>query len=332
MKSPILAASNLNRAFRLPRTTLGGARPILHAVRDVNIEVAEGETLGIVGESGSGKTTLAHMLMGLDKPTSGTVSFHGQPISTSSKQELRELRASMQIIFQDPNASLDPRLKIGTIITEPLRSLKVSGDHEARLRELLDAVGLSRRAINRYPHEFSGGQRQRIAIARALAPHPKVLIADEPVSALDVSVRAKTLNLLQDLKEQFDLTVVMISHDLSVMHHVCDRVAVMYAGRLVEIGVVEPLYDQPEHPYTQTLLDAIPRLWGGDLIPDDLADTPPSTVGESAGCTFASRCPLVEDLCRRESPPLRETSTGDSRQVACHVGLSHSRVTKETKA
>lgn len=325
MSSPILEARAVTRSFRLPRNSLLGAKPVLHAVRDVTIDVAEGETLGIVGESGSGKTTLAHMLMGLDKPTNGSVHFRGKAISGLSKAELRELRGSMQIIFQDPNASLDPRLKIGAIITEPLRSLHVPGDHQARLVELMDAVGLSKTAIDRYPHEFSGGQRQRIAIARALAPHPKVLIADEPVSALDVSVRAKTLNLLQDLKEQFDLTVVMISHDLSVMHHVCDRVGVMYAGRLMEVGPVEELYDSPEHPYTQTLLDAIPRLYGGSLVPDDLADTPPQTIGEALGCSFADRCTLVETQCRNEIPLLAPLASDPMRSAACHVGLASTR-------
>ncbi len=322
MSAPILQADSVTRTFRLPRTSFRGMRPVLHAVRNVSLDVTEGETLGLVGESGSGKTTLAHMLMGLDKPSEGTVSFRGRRLAHLTKAELRELRASMQIIFQDPNASLDPRLKVGTIITEPLRSLKIEGDHQERLHQLLDAVGLASGAAERYPHEFSGGQRQRIAIARALAPHPKVLIADEPVSALDVSVRAKTLNLLQDLKEQFDLTLVMISHDLSVMHHVCDRVGVMYAGRVVESGPVEHLFDNPEHPYTRTLLDAIPRLRGGNLVADDLADTPPPIDGRAVGCAFASRCSLVLDQCRLAEPPFLPLNQSPGRSVACHVGLS----------
>ncbi len=281
--------------------------------------VEEGETVGVVGESGSGKTTLAHLLMGLDSPTSGSVSYRGRNLAELSKTETRELRGSMQIIFQDPNASLDPRLKVGTIITEPLRSLQIDGDHQARLHELLDSVGLSKTAIDRYPHEFSGGQRQRIAIARALAPNPKVLIADEPVSALDVSVRAKTLNLLQDLKDHYELTLVMISHDLSVMHHICDQVAVMYAGRLVETGPVIELFEHPEHPYTRTLLDAIPRLRGGTLVADELADSPPAIDGSSTGCAFAARCSLVQDRCYVEEPKLRELELAPGRSAACHL-------------
>lgn len=296
----------------------------MHAARNVDLTIAEGETLGLVGESGSGKTTLAHLLMGLDKPTAGSVLFRDRDLSNLSKAQRRDLQSSMQIIFQDPNASLDPRLKAGTIITEPLRSLRVDVDHQARLHELLEAVGLSSASTDRYPHEFSGGQRQRIAIARALAPNPKVLIADEPVSALDVSVRAQTLNLLQDLKEQFDLTLVMISHDLSVMHHVCDRVAVMYAGRLVETGPVEELFEKPEHPYTRTLLDAIPRLRGGTLVADDLADTPPPLMGDGAGCAFASRCSLVHERCYVERPEATSTSPDGRRVVACHLVTSSS--------
>jgi len=277
---PILETRAVTRTFHLPRASLVGARPQLHAVRAVDLAVEAGTTLGLVGESGSWKTTLAHLLMGLDAPTSGTVLFRGTDIAGSSRSELRGLRSSIQIIFQDPNALLDPRLKAGTIITEPPRSLKILGDHIARMHELLDAVGLSAGAAKRYPHEFSGGQRQRIAIARALAPNPKALIADEPVSALDVSVRAKILNLFQDLKDEFDLTLVMISHDLSVMHHICDRIAVLYGGRIVEIGPVERLFAEPEHPYTTTLLEAIPRIRGAPLIGDELADAPPATVGD----------------------------------------------------
>lgn len=325
VSGPILETKRLTRTFRLPRTSLLGEKPAVHAVRSVDLEVGEGETLGLVGESGSGKTTLAHMLIGLDKPTGGAVRYRGNDIGSASRTELRDLRSSMQIIFQDPNGSLDPRLKVGTIITEPLRSLRTPSDHSARLSELLDAVGLSPGSVHRYPHEFSGGQRQRIAIARALAPHPKILIADEPVSALDVSVRAKTLNLLQDLKDHYNLTLVIISHDLSVMHHLCDRIAVMYAGRIVEIGQVEELFADPKHPYTRTLLNAIPRLRGGNLAADDLADTAPPTTG--SGCAFSNRCPLVHEPCHAIDPPLAVIQTGDGEQpttghqtlAACHA-------------
>lgn len=333
MSHPILDTKGLTRTFRLPRTSLFGDRPAVDAVRSVDLEVGEGETLGLVGESGSGKTTLAHMLIGLDKPTAGSVCYRGRDIGSASRAELRDLRSSMQIIFQDPNGSLDPRLKVGTIITEPLRSLRTPIDHSARLSELLDAVGLSPGSANRYPHEFSGGQRQRIAIARALAPHPKVLIADEPVSALDVSVRAKTLNLLQDLKDHYNLTLVIISHDLSVMHHLCDRVAVMYAGRIVEIGQVDELFADPKHPYTRTLLNAIPRLRGTNLAIDDLADTAPPVTG--SGCAFASRCPLVHEPCHTDDPPLvairavdgEHPATEQQTLAACHA-LSQGVVTQ----
>jgi len=319
VSEPVLHTDSLTRTFRLPRAGLGKSRPSIHAVRRVDLQVHEGETLGLVGESGSGKTTLAHLLMGLDQPSSGSVYYGGRNLADMSKAELRELRGSMQIIFQDPNGSLDPRLKVGTIITEPLRALRINVDHQARLKELLDAVGLPPASVDRYPHEFSGGQRQRIAIARALAPDPRVLIADEPVSALDVSVRAKTLNLLQDLKEQFDLTLVMISHDLSVIHHVCDHVAVMYAGRVVETGPVEELFGRPDHPYTNTLLAAIPRLRGGELEADDLADTPVSVDGSSTGCAFAPRCTLVHDRCHSDDPELIAAVKESDRTVACHA-------------
>ncbi len=219
---------------------------------DVTLEVGVGETFGLVGESGSGKSTLARLLVGLDAPTSGTVTWPG----LDGESPL----AAVQMVFQDPMGSLDPRLRVHDVIAEPLRSLRVPGDHALRVTELLEAVRLPPDAAHKYPHEFSGGERQRIAIARALAPHPKVLVADEPVSALDMSVRERTLALLRELKDEFGLTMVFISHDLSVVHEICDRVGVLRSGRLVELGPVDAVLRSPAEPYTQALVDAIPRL------------------------------------------------------------------------
>lgn len=226
-----------------------GTRPTINALNNINLDVMEGETLGLVGESGSGKTTLSQIIMGLDSPTSGQVVRHG--VRTAS---------DMQIVFQDPNGSLDPRLRVNRIIAEPLRSLRIEGDHDAKVAELVEAVGLPAGSAKRYPHELSGGQRQRVAIARALAPNPRVLIADEPVSALDVSVRAKILNLIGDMKDRFDLTVVMVSHDLSVMNHFCDRIAVMHDGEIVELRDSQELFEDPHDPYTKALLSSNPTL------------------------------------------------------------------------
>lgn len=239
----------------------------MDAVRDVSIVVNEGETVGIVGESGSGKSTLAKLLIALDRPQQGVIRYQGREISSAKESSLANFRREVQIIFQDPNGSLDPRMRVGTSIMEPLRSLRVPGDHDTILASLMDAVGLPASAVHRYPHEFSGGQRQRIAIARALAPRPKVLIADEPVSALDVSVQAQILNLLADLKDEFGLTLVIISHDLAVVHHVADRVAVMRAGAIVETGQTDDVFASPQHSYTKALLASILTLEG--KLPDE---------------------------------------------------------------
>ena len=271
MGGPILEAANVTRWFRLPRTAVFQRPPRMHAVRDVSMVVNEGDTIGIVGESGSGKSTLAKLFMALDRPQEGVVRYQGREISFAKDSQLTAFRREVQIIFQDPNSSLDPRMRVGTSIIEPLRSLRVSGDHRAALDDLMHAVGLPASAVERYPHEFSGGQRQRIAIARALAPGPKLLIADEPVSALDVSVQAQILNLLADLREEFGLTLIIISHDLAVVHHVADRVAVMCAGRIVETGPTEDVFARPQHSYTKALLGSILTLDG---------KVPTGTVGE----------------------------------------------------
>jgi ABC-type glutathione transport system ATPase component len=249
MSDLVFTVQHASRQYLLPRTSLLGRRRVLTAVDDVSFEVHREHTLGIVGESGSGKTTLMKLLLALERPDAGAIFYMGS-----------DLRREVQIVFQDPASALDPRMRVADIILEPLRVLRIGGDHEARLRELLDAVGLPLASARHYPHEFSGGQRQRIAIARALAPRPKVLIGDEPVSALDVSVRAQILNLLEDLRVGFSLTLLLVSHDLSVVRHMTDQVLVMQQGRIVERGPTREVFRAPRHPYTRLLLDSIPRL------------------------------------------------------------------------
>jgi ABC-type glutathione transport system ATPase component len=245
----LFQVEHVSRQYSLPRTRLFGPRRTLTAVDDVSFEVHREETLGVVGESGSGKTTLMKLLLGLERPDGGSVRYLGA-----------SLRREVQVVFQDPASALDPRMRVADIIREPLRVLRIPGDHAERVAELMDAVGLPKAYARRYPHEFSGGQRQRIAIARALAPRPRVLIGDEPVSALDVSVRAQILNLLEDLRVDFQLTLVLVSHDLSVVRHMCDRVLVMQQGRVVEEGRTRDVFRHPRHAYTQLLLESIPRL------------------------------------------------------------------------
>jgi peptide/nickel transport system ATP-binding protein len=269
--SPMISAVDVSRVFRLPRRSLGERHREIRAVDGVSLEVHRGETFGIVGESGSGKTTLARMLVGLDRTDGGSIVVDG--LDVTGGKDLLPLRRTAQMVFQDPMGSLDPRLTVGTIISEPLRSLRVGGDHAARVRELLEAVALPTDAVDRYPHEFSGGQRQRIAIARALAPAPSLLVADEPVSALDMSVQTRTLELLAELRREFRLTMVFISHDLSVVHEICDRVAVMQDGSIVERGPVDRVFAEPAHPYTRRLLSAIPRLDG--TLPGPLPEPGP---------------------------------------------------------
>ena len=260
--APMVAVEQVTRTFALPRRKLSESPGSIDAVSQVSFTVAVGESFGIVGESGSGKTTVARMIVGLDHPSEGRIEVAGIDVAGARGSDLKELRRTAQMVFQDPMGSLDPRMKVGSIIAEPLRSLKIPGDHRERVAELLDAVALPSDTARRYAHEFSGGQRQRIAIARALAPHPRLLVADEPVSALDMTVQTLTLELLADLKRRFDLTLVFISHDLSVVHEVCDRVAVMQNGKIVEIGDADEVYTNPRHDYTVSLLGSIPRLDG----------------------------------------------------------------------
>ena len=260
MTDALLAAEEVHRVYRLPRSSLLGPRAERHALAGVSLAVAAGETLGIVGESGSGKSTLARILLGLDRATSGVVTFDGRPVAPGRPHELRWFRRDMQIVFQDPLSSLDPRMTVTDIVAEPLVGLAVPGPRDARIVEVLTSVGIDPDTRHRYPHEFSGGQQQRIAIARALAPHPKVLVADEPVSSLDVSVRAQILDLLQSLVRQFRLTLVLVSHDLGVIHSLCDRVLVLHEGRVVEQGRTAEVFAAPADPYTRRLLAAVPRL------------------------------------------------------------------------
>ncbi|MGN6680537.1 MAG: ABC transporter ATP-binding protein [Streptosporangiaceae bacterium] len=297
----------------------------VHAVDDVSIEIKAGETLGLVGESGCGKSTLGRCIIRLLDLTSGSVTFDGRNISRLSRRALRPIRGELQMVFQDPYASLNPRKRVGTIIADPLRIHGRTNRRQIRdrVRELLDLVGLSPEHVNRYPHEFSGGQRQRIGVARALALHPKLIIADEPVSALDVSIRAQVINLLDDLQDDLGLTYIFIAHDLGVVRHVSDRIAVMYLGKIVEVSPAEELYKKPVHPYTEALLSAVP-------IPDPkissereqivLEGDVPSPISPPSGCRFHPRCKYATDVCAQIEPELKNHGAGH--QAACHHPLN----------
>jgi peptide/nickel transport system ATP-binding protein len=269
-RQPLLAVNNLYRHYALPREKLFGPPPSVKALNGVSFEVQAGQSVGIVGESGSGKSTIARLVMALDTPTSGTVSLEGRNLHALSKEELRVARRDFQMVFQDPYGSLDPRQTVARIVAEPLEALAATTRAEQRERaaETLAAVGLRTTDMDKYPHEFSGGQRQRIAIARALITRPKLIVADEPVSALDVSVQAQVLNLMQDLQQQFGISYLLISHDLAVVNHLCDNVCVVFKGRIVEQGAPAELFQHAQHEYTRTLLDAVPRMpAGGTLLP-----------------------------------------------------------------
>jgi peptide/nickel transport system ATP-binding protein/oligopeptide transport system ATP-binding protein len=320
MSEDLLNVTNLVKNFNL-RVNNGARRKkrIVQAVTNVSFSVGKGQTLGLVGESGSGKTTVGRCILRLIEPTSGTVEFEGQDLGSLKFEELRALRRKMQIVFQDPFASLDPKMTVGSSISEPLIVQNVPGDHADKVIELLELVGLSADHAQRFPHEFSGGQRQRIGVARALALNPALIILDEPVSALDVSIQAGVINLFEDLQSRLGMSYIFIAHDLSVVRHIADRVAVMYLGKIVEIGEQQAVYEHPTHPYTKALLSAVP-------LPDPktersrhrimLEGDVPSPVNPPSGCRFRTRCWKAQDVCAQEEPMLTVRPSGQ--MSACH--------------
>jgi peptide/nickel transport system ATP-binding protein len=319
MTAPLMQIDAVERVFGGCRTLFGRDKPGVHAVQNVSLDIQPGETLGIVGESGCGKSTLARILVGLDTPTSGTVRFKGEDVAAIARKDFNRIARRIQYVFQDPVSSLNPRKTVRATLEAPLKRLRGLGRmaREERLKELLDAVNLRTESLERYPHEFSGGQAQRIGIARALAADPDLIVLDEPVSALDVSVQAQVLNLLEDLKDRFGLTYVFISHDLSVVESVSDRVAVMYFGRIAEIGPSRSIFADPHHHYTKLLLDSAP-VPGRPLHPPESAEGDlPDPYNPPKGCAFAARCPAADDLCRSRQPGLDAVAANEVHSAAC---------------
>ena len=324
MTEPLLELRDVVKEYAVTSAVLQRRVGAVHAVSGVSLSVPAGGTFGLVGESGCGKTTVGRMIVGLERPTSGSVVFAGRDISKPAFRERRRLHRERQFVFQDPYASLDPRMRVGAIVGEPLAAQHIGSRTERRetVRRLLDEVGLPRDAVNRYPHEFSGGQRQRLGLARALALNPRLIVADEPVSALDVSIRSQVLNLMRELQRRHDLTYIVISHDLTVVRYISDLIGVMYLGKLVEVGQALDVYERAAHPYTAALIATIP-------LPDPVRERAkshasirgelPSAIDPPTGCRFHTRCPLAQELCRTVEPPLRPF--GQSHVAACHFPL-----------
>ena len=321
MNTPLLRVNHVTRNYMLPRERLWAKPTVVHALQGVSLTLEAGRSLGVVGESGSGKSTLARVVMALEPPTSGAVQMLGQDLNQLSPSALRSARREFQMVFQDPYGSLDPRQTIFKIVTEPLSSLSPpigTADRRSRAFDVLASVGLRASDLDKYPHEFSGGQRQRVAIARALITRPKLIVADEPVSALDVSVQAQVLNLMQDLQRDFGVTYLLISHDLAVVNHLCDEVAVMFMGRVVEQGSPQTLFHHAAHPYTRSLLDAVPSMQPvASPTMRKRTITVAPRVHPSTACPYAHRCPNALAQCDIAHPELREVS--DGHRVACHL-------------
>ena len=316
---PLLEVVNLFKSYRLPRPSPFAPHPLRPALMGVSFSILAGRSFGVVGESGSGKSTLGRIALALDKPDSGQVRLEGRSLFDMRRRELRALREHMQMIFQDPYGSLDPRHRVESIVSEPLLALgrATRGERRARVAASLEAVGLRSSDARKYPHQFSGGQRQRIAIARALITRPRLVVADEPVSALDVSVQAQVLNLMSDLQHDAGVTFLLISHDLGVVAHICETTAVMFRGRIVEMGPTDALFAAPAHPYTRELVDATPRLDLSTHIPPPRSAS--GAAKPSGGCPYAVRCAYVRSRCLEEAPSLG--SLGGQRRAACHFPL-----------